>query len=146
MLKIILCIAFMLLPLVGHTATPVEQSAVSLTGEECVEQCVEYSRVGAGLVVLWKGKGGQPVKSITVDLPLNAVLISEGASSKSKFSQPKQSLASEKVEGSTLVTQKTYTTKTEIVVIVTTMVYRSDGTLLAVYVNTHHTPLPKVEK
>lgn len=110
--------------------------------ESCFEHCIETSRVGASISILWKSANGIPVKVISVDLPKDAVLVSQSESNPKHVYSYNNNTFPNNNGGHSTVTSSTYTTTTEIVTVITTLTFDHLGNLLSVNVHTVTVKLP----
>lgn len=140
MKTIISALTLLLLATTASATVPVKTISYQ-PNKECFEHCVEISRIGASVSVLWKGAEGVPVKVITADVPADAVLVEGLSETPGSYSSGYNTTQSSGVTSS--VSHQTYVTETEIVVVITTLVFDSNGNLLSVNVHTTRTAIPR---
>ena len=125
-----------------------EDEATILSVSNCIQNCIEVSRVGGSMLIKWKGTDGSIVKVISRDVPKGVSLVNDTPISA-------QLIASKNIYGTTsgtstggsaTTTTYTYVTATEIVVVVVTIFYDANGRILDVKTTEHRTKHSQQER
>ncbi|MEH8020130.1 hypothetical protein [Rheinheimera metallidurans] len=139
-LKLLSIAALILISAPISAATFITENNSNLDSK-CFEHCIETSRIGASVSILWKGANGVPIKVITADVPKDAVLVAESVSQPTTFPTTNNN-ASQSGGGYSTVATNTYVTTTEIITVITTLTFDNQGNLLSVNVHTVSVKLP----
>lgn len=110
---------------------------IVLPTQNCEQNCIEVTQVGSSLSILHKGRDGAPVETLSVKLPLDALLLSVGSSANIED----ETFSPMTGGGTSTTINHTYTTKTHIVVVVIVLIYDASGNLLSVQSSTYSVPI-----